>query len=98
MSNMVPWKNIQLNETYYTKMTGNTFGLDNPYTKVIIEKINYLDDNEAMIFTRRIDGTIAVYAVGGKFEDPLMLGPRHRFWKENPLVIPNSMAKNTCAA
>jgi hypothetical protein len=98
MDNMVRWNKLEINQTYYTKITGDTFGVDNPYIKVTIEWIWRLPNNEAMIFTRLVDGTIRGYAVGGKFENPLMMGPRNRFWKELPVITPNSMATAACAA
>jgi hypothetical protein len=96
MDTMVHWNKLEINQTYYTRITGNTFGVYNPYKKVTIEWIWNLPNNEAMIFTRLVDGTVCGYAVGGKFEDPLMLGPRNRFWKELPVSI--SSATAACAA
>jgi hypothetical protein len=96
MDTIVCWNNLQIHQTYYTKITGHTFGIDNPYTKITIEWIWTLPNNEAMIFTRLVDGTVRGYAVGGKFEDPFMLGPRNRFWKEIP--IPYKTPLFACAA
>ena len=96
MDTMVHWNKLEINQTYYTRITGNTFGVDNPYKKVIIEWIWNLPNNEAIIFTRLVDGTVCGYAVGGKFENPLMMGPRNRFWKELPVITP--MATTAAAA
>lgn len=98
MDTMVQWNTLEINQTYYTKITGNTFGVDNPYIKVTIESILNLPNNEAMIFTRMVDGTLRGYAVGGKFENPFMMGPRNRFWKELPVITPSSMATTAAAA
>ena len=96
MDNRVSWENLQVNQSYYTKITGNTFGLDNPYIKVTIESIWNLPNNEAMIFTRAVDGTVRGYAVGGKFEGAI--GPRNRFWTEVPTYIPDIHIQSACAA
>jgi len=98
MNTIVHWKDLQINHTYYTKITGQTFGVDNPYSKITIEWIWNMPNNEAMVFARISDGTLRGYAVGGKFEDLLTFGPRNRFWKEYPsfLNTPNSHA--ACAA
>jgi hypothetical protein len=97
MDTIVCWNNLQINQTYYTKITGHTFGIDNPYTKITIEWIWTLPNNEAMIFTRMVDGTVRGYAVGGKFEDPF-IGPRNRFWKEIPCFIQDIQYTTACAA
>ena len=98
MDTMVHWTMLEINHTYYTKITGNTFGVDNPYIKVTIEWIWNLPNNEAMIFTRMADGTARGYAVGGKFENPLMMGVRNRFWKELPVITPSLMVTTAAAA
>ena len=98
MDTMVHWNNLKINQSYYTKITGNTFGIDNPYIKVTIEWIWRLPNNEAMIFTRLLDGTVRGYAVGGKFENSIMMGPRNRFWKELPYYIPDIHTHTACAA
>jgi hypothetical protein len=98
MDTMVHWNKLEINQTYYTKITGNTIGLDNPYTRIMIQQILHIPNDEAMIFTRLVDGTVRGYAVGGKFEDPLMYGPRNRFWTEVPTYIPDIHIHAACAA
>jgi len=72
------WKDLQVNQTYYTKMTGYTLGYDRGYRRIVIERIWNLANGEAMILA---DENRA-FAVGGVFEG--VLGPRHRFWMEIP--------------
>ena len=75
----ISWNNLLVGETYYTRMSGPTFGIPNDYKKIVIQRILYLPNNEAMIFTILQTGDIMGFAAGGKFENTL-LGPRNRFW------------------
>ena len=72
------WKDLQVNQTYYTKMTGFTFGHASGYEQIKITRIQNLGNDEAMIFADHGHG----FAVGGIFEG--VIGPRNRFWMEIP--------------
>ena len=72
------WKDLQVNQTYYTKMTGFTFGHASGYEQIVITKIWNLGNDEAMILADEGRG----FAVGGMCEG--VIGPRNRFWTEIP--------------
>jgi len=91
----ISWRDLIVGDTYYTKMIGQTFGLPNDYKKIVIQRIQYLQNNEAMIFTILETGQIMGFASGGKFEDPF-LGPRNRFWKS--IQEPTYLGTNISAA
>ena len=78
---MIPWRQLRIHQTYYTKMFGPTFGVPNEYRKITITDIHIISESEAMIMVRYEDRNLG-FAVGGIFEG--VLGPRHRFWKKNP--------------
>ena len=94
---MIPWKKLKINETYYTKMFGLTFGVPNEYREITITKIHIISESEAMIYATYGDRNLGL-AVGGIFEG--FLGPCHRFWKENPEAYMDSSCTNfpQCAA
>ena len=93
----ISWNNLLVGETYFTRMSGPTFGVPNDYKKIVIQRILYLPNNEAMIFTILENGHIIAFAVGGKFENT-PLGPRHRFWKYVPLFQEPIYTEITAAA
>ena len=72
------WKDLQVNQTYYIKMTGFTFGHANGYERIVITEIWNLDNDTAMILADKGRG----FAVGGMFEGDI--GPRNRFWTKIP--------------